>query len=201
MRIVAINGSYRKGRTNDFLIDRAIDGVRSVDPEAEVEKITLIDRKIEYCRNCMVCRNDDPAKPVADCVIDDDMKEIYPLLERADGYIIATPVNMASVTALLKTFLERVCWVLAKPGRRPLPGCPVPRTERKKRLVVIVSSGLIPPLLRRFCDNATALIKDVGRCSLGARTVGSLYAGAVEKRGGEYYSGRAFRLGRRLAGK
>ncbi len=119
MRIVAINGSYRKGRTNDTLIERAIAGVRSVDPEAEVEKITLIDRKIEYCRNCMVCRDDDPVRPVADCVIDDDMKEIYPLLERADGYIIATPVNMANVTALLKTFLERVCWVLAKPGRRP----------------------------------------------------------------------------------
>ena len=201
MRIVAINGSYRKGRTNDFLIDRAIDGVRSVDPEAEVEKITLIDRKIEYCKNCMVCRNDDPAKPIADCVIDDDMKEIYPLLERADGYIIATPVNMGNVTAVLKTFLERVCWVLAKPGRRPLPGCPVPRTKRKKRLIVIVSSGLILPVLRRFCDNATALIKDVGRCSLGTRMVGSLYAGGVEKRGGEYYSGRAHRLGRRLAGK
>ena len=39
MLIVAINGSYRKGRTNDTLVDRAIEGVRSVDPEAEVKKI------------------------------------------------------------------------------------------------------------------------------------------------------------------
>ncbi len=198
MQIVAIIGSYRKGRSIDTLVDRAVAGVRSAQPEAEVERINLIEKRIEYCKNCMVCRNDDPAKPVADCVIDDDMREIYPLLERADGYIVATPVNMGSSTAVLKTFLERVCWVLAKPGRRPLPGCPVPRSARKKRAVAIVSSGLILPVLRRFCDNATPLIKDVCRCSLGARMVGSLYAGGVEKRGVEYYAGRAFRLGKRL---
>jgi multimeric flavodoxin WrbA len=107
--------------------------------------------------------------------------------------------NMGHVTALLKTFLERICLILARPGRQPLPGCPEPRTGRKTKAVVIVSSGLILPILRRFCDRATPLIKDVCRCSLNARLAGRLYAGGVEKRGAEYYAARAFRLGRRLA--
>ena len=42
-------GSYRKGKTIDTLLDRAIEGVKNADPEAEIEKIILIDRDIEYC--------------------------------------------------------------------------------------------------------------------------------------------------------
>lgn len=201
MLIVAITGSYRKGRSIDTLVDRAIAGILSVRPEAEVEKIRLIERRIEYCKNCMLCRNDNPAKPIASCVIEDDMHDIYPLLDRADGYIFATPVNMGHETAVLKTFMERACWVMARPGRFPLPGCPTPRTGRKKRAIAIVTAGVVPPLLRRFCDEATGLIKSFCTSSLNARLAGSLYAGAVEKRGVEYYAGRAYRLGRRLAEK
>ena len=74
MKIVALMGSYRKGKTIDTLVNRAIKGVRSGDLGGEVEKIVLIDRHIEYCRNCGVCRNDDPGKRIARCAIDDDMQ-------------------------------------------------------------------------------------------------------------------------------
>ena len=198
MKVVAIMGSYRKGKTIDTLMDRAIDGVKDGCSEAEVEKIYLIDRDIQYCKNCMVCRKDDPAKAIARCPIDDDMQQIYPLLDEADAYILGTPVNMGSVTALMKTFLERVCWTLARPGRRPVKGCPEPRSKKPKKAIVLVSSGLIIPLLRRWCDDATPLIKSVCQCSLNARLVGRLYAGAVEKRGGEYYANKAYKLGRKL---
>ena len=49
MKLAAIMGSYRKGKTIDTLLDRAIEGVKNADPEAEIEKIILIDRDIEYC--------------------------------------------------------------------------------------------------------------------------------------------------------
>ena len=65
MNIVAIMASYRKGRTIDTLVDQAIAGALAANPDATAEKITLIDKQIEYCRNCMTCRNDDPSKPLA----------------------------------------------------------------------------------------------------------------------------------------
>ena len=65
MKVVAVMGSYRKGRTIDTLVDRAIRGLESAGADAEVDKIILTDRHIEYCRNCGACRRDDPAKPIA----------------------------------------------------------------------------------------------------------------------------------------
>ncbi|UCD51244.1 MAG: flavodoxin family protein [Phycisphaerales bacterium] len=198
MKIVAIMGSYRPGQTIDTLVDRAIEGARS-SGSVEVDKVVLVERDIAYCKNCMACRRDGQAQPRARCVIADDMQEIYPLIEAADGYIFGTPVNMGHVTAVMKTFLERICWVFARPGSWPLPGCPQPRTPKQRKAVIIASSGLIAPLLRRFCDEATPLIKRTALDSLNARLVGRLYAGAVEKRGVEPYLSKAYALGKKLA--
>jgi len=199
MRVVAVMGSYRKGKTIDTLVDKAIEGVESVDSEAEVEKITLVDRDIQYCRNCGVCRNDDPAKPIARCAIDDDMQEILPVMREADAYIFGVPIFEGIVNAVTKTFLERICWTLARAGRWPVRGCPEPRTDRPKRVIAILSTGLIVPVLRRFCDDATSLIKTTIGDLLNAKLVGTLYAGAVEKVGIECYLVVAQKLGRKLA--
>ena len=198
MYIVAIMGSYRKGRTIDTLLDQAIAGALAAQPDTRVDKIVLIDRHIEYCRNCMACRKDDPSKSIATCVIQDDMQGIYPLLNRADAYIFGTPINVGHETAIMKTFIERTCYVLSKPGKYPLAGCPTPRTTKKKKAIAIMSSGIVPPLLRLFCDDATALIKEFCSCILNARLVGSMYAGAVEKRGVDVYAAKAYQLGRKL---
>ena len=201
MKVLAIVGSYRKGRTIDTLIDKAIEGAQANDPDSRVDKLYLIDKNIRYCKNCMACRKDDPSKNRADCVISDDMAAIYPVIEEADAFIFGTPVNEGTVTAVMKTFLERTTWVFAKPGKRPINGCPAPRTTKKKRAIIIVSSGIVPPLLRRWCDDATSLIKSHCDCILGARVMGSLYAGAVEKRGLEVYLNKAYKLGKKLTSR
>ena len=199
MYILAIMGSYRKGKTIDTLMDKAIDGAKANNKgNIKVDKLYLIDKNIKYCKNCMVCRKDDKNKNVANCVISDDMEEIYPMIEKADAFIFGTPVNMGAATAIMKTFLERICWVFAKPGKRPIRGCPTPRRTRRKRAIIIVSSGLIPPLFRRWCDDATPLIKSLCVSNLNAKVMGSLYAGAVEKRGVDAYFDKAYKLGKKL---
>ena len=195
---VAVMGSYRKGKTIDTLVDQAIEGARNERSETEVDKIVLTDRDIEYCRNCGACRRDDPEKPIARCAIDDDMLEILPALCDADGYIFGVPILEGTVNALTKTFLERICWTLARVGRWPVKDCPEPRSDTEKRALTILSSGLIVPLLRIFCDDATRLIRSTIRDSLNAKLVGTLYAGGVEKVGVERYLGRAKTLGARL---
>ena len=63
MKVLAIIGSYRKGRTIDTLVGKAIDGAKARDADVTVDEIRLIDRRIEYCRNCMACRNSDAKGP------------------------------------------------------------------------------------------------------------------------------------------
>lgn len=197
MKLLAITGSYRKGKTIDTLVERAIEGAQQ-GPVESVEWIRLNERTIKYCTNCMACKNDDPSKEMAKCPMDDDMQKIFPSVQQADAFIFATPINLGTVTAVMKTFLERTCWTLAKPGNKPIKGCPVPRTTRQKRAIIILSSGVVPPILRRFCDDATGLIKSSCKCSFGAKVVGSLYAGAVQKKGVDRYLGKAYSLGKRL---
>ena len=199
MKIIAISGSYRKGKTTDSLIEKALAGAQAINKEITIEKISLIDKDIKYCKNCMVRRNDVPDKRIAKCVINDDMQAIYRQLDEADGYVFGCPVNMGAVTALMKTFLERVCWVLARPGNAPLKGCPEPRNPRKKKAIIIVTSGIVPPIMRIFCDGATSVIKSVSHCSLNAKVIGSFYAGAVENKGTDTYFSKAEKLGQKLA--
>jgi len=200
MKILAINGSYHSDGVNNTLIDRAVEGLKSVVPGVEVEKLFLAEKKIEYCRCCLVCRNDDPGKEIARCVIDDDMQEIYPKLAAADGYILATPIFMGTLTAVMKTFCERYCWVLARPGRWPLKGCPAPRTERKKAAVLITSTAMIPGILRKFCDDATKFFRGNLSCVLNAPLAGTLYAGSVgwDRKNPDRYLNKAEKLGEKL---
>ena len=203
VKILAIMGSYRKGKTIDTLIDKAIEGAKANNDTVEVEKISLIDQNIEYCRGCMTRFRDDSSKEVAKCVIRDDMDILNPKILEADAYIFGTPVFMAHETAIMKNFLERICWVFAKPTPKRLKlvipkGCPVSRSNREKKAIIITSSGIIKPRWKKYCDDATPLIKQTIKDSLNAKVVGTLYAGAIMKYGAEKYYNKAYELGKQL---
>ena len=83
--------------------------------------------------------------------------------------------------------------------RLPVKGCPEPRIAVKKQAVAILSSGIIVPSLRMFCDDATKLIKSTIGDSLNAKLSGTLYAGGVDKIGMDRYLERAHKLRQKLA--
>jgi hypothetical protein len=97
-------------------------------------------------------------------------------------------------------FLERVCWTFAKPEKSYLTirGCPLPRSGKKRKSITIVTSGIVPPMFKRFCNQAAPLIRGVIKDSLNAKTVGEMYAGDIEHRGVDCYFDKAFKLGTKL---
>jgi hypothetical protein len=108
---------------------------------------------------------------------------------------------MGYATAIMTAFLERIAWSFTKPEGsmltlKELPT--VPRSKKKRKAIIIVPSGIIPPLFRRLCDWATPLIKSTIKDTLNAKIVGDLYAGDVEHRGVELYFEKAYRLGQKL---
>ena len=200
MNLLAIVGSPRKGKATDVLVDKTIDGVQSSEMNCHVTKVRLSDYNIQFCKNCLACRESKTQEPVARCSIRDDMDQINADILTSDVLILGTPVHMGSVTAVMMTFLERICWTFAMPERKifTVSGCPCPRSTKKRKAVIIVASGVVPPLYRRFCDQATPLIRQTLQDSLNAKTVGDMYAGDIEHRGVEYYFDRAFKLGKQL---
>ncbi|UCH82102.1 MAG: flavodoxin family protein [Nitrospiraceae bacterium] len=200
MNLLAIMGSPRKGKATDSLVDKAIDGVKSHLPDCSVNKINLIEHEIKFCRNCLACRDSKTNEPVAKCSIRDDMDDIKEDVLNSDILIFGTPVHMGYATAVMMTFLERICWTFAKPERTVLTikGCPLPRSDKTRKAIIIVTSGIVPPMYRKFCDWATDQIKGVVKDSLNGNIVGDMYAGDIEHRGVEHYFNKAFNLGKKL---
>lgn len=100
-KIIVILGSPRKNGNSAILAGRIADGAR--DNGAETEEIFLQDLKIGACKGCNACQKNSSRK----CIIMDDMDKIYPVLEEADAFILATPVYWCSMSAQLKTFIDR----------------------------------------------------------------------------------------------
>jgi len=200
MNVLAIVGSPRKGKTTDKLVDKAIEGVQKKSPNASIKKIYLSDHQINHCRDCLTCWKSNTEGPIAECVIRDDMDSINQDILKADALIMGTPIHMGYATGLMMTFLERICWTFAKPEKSYVivKGCPAPRSDKKRKAVIIAVSGMIPPRYKRLCNWATPQIKGVIKDSLNANTVGALYAGDVWHKGAEHYFDKALKLGQKL---
>ena len=200
MYLLAIVGSPRRGKATDTLVDKAIDGIKSVHSDCNVKKIRLADQDIQYCKDCLACWKSKTKEPVARCAIRDDMDQINEKILEADRLIIRTPVHMAYASALMMTFLERICWTFAKPEKSYVlvKGCPAPRSDKKRRAIIIAVSGMIPSRYKRLCNAATPQIRGIIKDSLNAETVGKLYAGDVWHVGVEAYFDLAFAVGKKL---
>ena len=201
MNLLAVMGSPRRGKATDTLVDRAVEGAVHARPDLNVKKVLLGDHDIRPCRNCLVCRDRQTVETFSPCSIRDDMDSIYGDILASDLLIFGTPLHMGYVTSLMMIFLERICWTFARPEGRFLTvnACPIPRSDRTRRSVIILTNGIIPPVYRKLCDDASPLIRVTAKDSLNARTVGDLYAGNIEGRGVDRYMDRAFRLGAKLA--
>jgi len=200
MNLLAIVGSPRKGKATDTLVDKAIEGVESKSPNCNVKKLHLNDHDIQFCKNCLACRDSKTKEPLARCTIRDDMDNINEDILTSDCLIFGIPVHMGFATGIMMTFMERICWIFAKPEGKFLniSGCPIPRSNKERKAIIIVTSGIIPPIYRRLYDDATPLIRQTAKDSLNAKTLGDMYAGDIEHRGVEYYFDKTLNLGKKL---
>ncbi len=104
-RVIGMMNSYRKGGAIDTVVAEVLHAAQ--DQGAEITKIDLVDKHIEYCMNCRACCQA-PGLHRGKCVINDDMEEILTTLEEADAIVLGAPVNFGDVNALTSTFLERM---------------------------------------------------------------------------------------------
>ena len=196
VRITAIVGSYRKGGIIDQAVDEMLASAR--DAGAETTKIYLVDTRIEFCTNCRLCAQHDGAARGM-CPIADQMGDVLDQVEASDAIILASPTNFATVTALMKRFIERlVCYAYWPWGM----AAPKVRNRQLPRRAVLIASSAAPAVVARLGTSIVGLLKKAAGL-LGAKTVGVLFIGLATRENrqdpGERIRKKARLLGKKLA--
>lgn len=188
MRVLGIMGSPRIKGNTDLLLDEALKGAQS--QGAEVEKIVVDKLKIAPCREYYGCLRD------GNCVIRDDMDDIYPKLLEADGIIVASPMFFYGLTSQLKALIDR-CQALW--ARKYILKQNLPDSGRKGAFIAVGATRG-----KKLFDGSIMTVKYFFQ-SIGVKYVDELLVRGVDKRGEikQHPSALsdAFELGRRLAQK
>jgi multimeric flavodoxin WrbA len=196
MKITAIVGTYRKGGMIDTAVDEILASAR--EEGAEVTKISLIDRQIEFCTNCRECAQQDGSLR-GKCRFDDAMGAILDEIAASDAIVLASPMNFGTVTAVMKRFIERLACLAYWPWGSPAPKM---RNTVKAKRAVLVASSAAPALVARPLTRMVGLLKSAAAV-LGAKTVGVLFIGLaaqqLQPKMGERARRKARLLGKKLA--
>jgi hypothetical protein len=104
-KLVAIYGSPRKKGNTEILLDKFLEGAifaaAGSKKDLEIKKIITSDLNISPCRGCGNCSK------TGECIIEDDMQEVYKELIEADFLAVASPVFFTTVSGYLKALIDR----------------------------------------------------------------------------------------------
>lgn len=102
MNVLILNGSARgqKGVTGR-LLKGFVEGLS--EGNAEVSEFNVASLNIAPCTACLSCMH----KVLGECAVKDDMEEIYTAMKRSDIMVLATPVYTDSMSAQLKSVMDR----------------------------------------------------------------------------------------------
>lgn len=98
-KVLVISSSPRKGGNSDTLADEFVRGAQ--DAGNNVEKVTLCDKTIEFCKGCLTCQS------TQRCIIRDDGDAIARKMLTADVIAFATPIYYYGMCGQMKTMLDR----------------------------------------------------------------------------------------------
>lgn len=98
-RVLVLSTSPRKKGNSDSLADQFASGAQEAGHH--VEKMTLCDKSIGFCRGCLLCQK------TGRCVVRDDAVKIVEAMKTADVIVFATPVYYYEMCGQMKTMLDR----------------------------------------------------------------------------------------------
>jgi multimeric flavodoxin WrbA len=196
-KIMILEGSPRRNGNSAILAREVAAGARSLG--AEVETLCLHEMEIRPCSACDACQESRDAV----CVIEDDMKPVYPRLWDADALVFAGPVYWFTVSAQTKLFMDR-CYALLYMKEQPDADgeetCIVESGFAGKKIGIVLTYGDRDPFASGAV-NALRAFQDMFRFA-GGEIVDMVYGSAMAP--GEIAENgdllkQAFNLGRSLA--
>lgn len=104
MKVLAINGSPRKGWNTDILLQKVLEGAASAG--AATEMVHLYDLKFRGCVSCMACKLRKEPRPNR-CVLRDELADVLDRAHEADAVVMGSPIYFSEVTGMMRCFIER----------------------------------------------------------------------------------------------
>lgn len=99
-KVLIISTSLRRNSNSDYIAREFEKGAK--DAGNEVEFVSLIGKKIDFCIGCLSCQL------TQECVIKDDANEIAEKVKNADVIVYATPVYYYEMSGQMKTLIDRM---------------------------------------------------------------------------------------------
>lgn len=99
-KVLIISTSLRRNSNSDYIAREFERGAK--DAGNEVEYVSLIGKKIDFCIGCLSCQL------TQECVIKDDANEIAEKVKNADVIVYATPVYYYEMSGQMKTLIDRM---------------------------------------------------------------------------------------------
>lgn len=121
MKILILNGSPRPDGNTAAMAKAFAKG--AAESGHEVNLISVCQKNIGGCLACEYCHTRGNGR----CIQQDDMQQIYPILDRAEMIVLASPVYYHSFTGQLQCAINRI-YALDKP-------------KNLKKAALILSSG------------------------------------------------------------
>jgi multimeric flavodoxin WrbA len=106
MKVLGIVGSPRKNGNTEILMQEVLKAAREAGCETEL--FLLSQKQVAPCDACGTCFE------VGSCVIQDDMQELYAMMERAQAIVFGSPVYFGSVSAQMKAVMDRMFALLQR---------------------------------------------------------------------------------------
>jgi len=102
MKVMAFNGSPRKGGNTHVLLGRVCEALEESGVETELVRLRLM--KFEGCIACMKCFD----KKNGQCAVkNDDMNLCIEKMKEADGILLGSPTYFSDVSTKMKALIER----------------------------------------------------------------------------------------------
>ncbi len=108
-KVTAFVGTARKKHTY-YAVQRFLSSLASLG-DVEYEIVALTDYRMEMCRGCKQCFR----KGESFCPLKDDRDVLMEKMMTSDGVVIASPNYSFQVSAIMKTFLDRLGFVFHRP--------------------------------------------------------------------------------------
>ena len=160
--VLILMGSPRKDGNSAVLAKHLAAGAS--DSGARVDTLYIHGMEISPCTGCNACQ----AADSGGCIIDDDMKDIYARLETADSIVFASPIYWFSVTAQLKTVIDRM-YAVGGGDKNILDG---------RKFGILLAYADSDPFISGAV-NALRMFQDIS-AYLGAAITGAVYGSAYE---------------------
>lgn len=176
-KVYVISTSPRKGSNSDALAEEFVRGAREAGHE--VEKVSLSDGQIAFCKGCLSCLK------TQRCIIRDDGDVIAQKMGKADVLVFATPIYYYGMCGQMKTLLDRAN--------------PLYSSDYQFREVYLLAAAAEEE--EHTVDGAVTGLQGWIDCFEKARLAGTVFAGGVTGVGdikGHRALNQAYEMGKRI---